>query len=127
LVKNIISIIFDFLNQNLFTMKKIFSIFVLFFAFTFVANAQENFSDEVREKTKKQAYEIAAYFNITEVTQIKDIQSMLLHKHKVETTDFDAQRKSNISTSLKDKFKSMLNKEQLLKLQNNEQILNKYF
>jgi len=109
-------------------MKKIFSLFVLFFALSFSANAQENFSNEVvKEKTKKQAYEIASYFNITEVSQIKDIQSMLLHKQKVETTDFDAQRKSNISKSLKDKFKSMLNKEQLLKLQNNEEILNKYF
>jgi hypothetical protein len=108
-------------------MKKIFSLFVLFFVFSFSANAQENFSNEVREKTKKQAYELATYFNITEVSQIKDIQSMLLHKQKVETMNFDAQRKSNISTSLKDKFKSMLNKEQLLKLQNNEEILNKYF
>ena len=109
-------------------MKKIFSLFVLLIAFSFSINAQENFSEEVREKTKKQAYELANFFNITEMTHIKDIQSMLLYKHKVETTDFDAQRKSNISTSLKEKFLSMLTtKEQLTKLKNNEAFLSKYF
>ena len=108
-------------------MKKIFSLFVLFFAFSFSINAQENFSDEVREKTKKQAYEIATYFNITEVHQIKDIQNMLLHKRKVETTEFSVERKTYISNSLKEKFASMLTKEQLAKLKNNEAFLNQYF
>jgi hypothetical protein len=108
-------------------MKKIFSILILFFAFSLSANAQETFSEEVKEATKKQAYEIANYFEITDMQKINDINNMLLHKKKVETTDFSLERKTAISNSLKEKFASILTKEQLAKFKNNEAFLNQYF
>ena len=75
-------------------MKKIFSILILFFAFSLSANAQETFSEEEKEATKKQAYEIANYFEITDMQKIIDINNMLLHRKKVETTDFSLEKKS---------------------------------
>ena len=58
-------------------MKKIFSILILFFAFSLSANAQETFSEDVREATKKQAYEIANYFEITDMQKINDINKVV--------------------------------------------------
>jgi hypothetical protein len=108
-------------------MKKIFSILILFFAFSLSANAQETFSEDVREATKKQAYEIANYFEITDMQKINDINNMLLHKKKVETTDFSLERKISISNNLKKKFASMLDEKQLAKFKKNEAFLDAYF
>lgn len=108
-------------------MKKIFSILILFFAFSLSANAQETFSEDVREATKKQAYEIATYFDITDMQKINDINNMLLHKKKVETTDFSLERKISISNNLKKKFASMLDEKQLAKFKKNEAFLDAYF
>jgi hypothetical protein len=108
-------------------MKKIFSILILFFAFSLSANAQETFSEDVREATKKQAYEIANYFEITDMQKINDINNMLLHKKKVETTDFSLERKISISNNLKKKFATMLDEKQLAKFKKNEAFLDAYF
>ena len=108
-------------------MKKIFSILILFFAFSLSANAQETFSEDVREATKKQAYEIANYFEITDMQKIIDINNMLLHRKKVETTDFSLEKKISISNNLKKTFATMLDEKQLAKLKNNEAFLNQYF
>lgn len=108
-------------------MKKIFSILILFFAFSLSANAQETFSEDVKEATKKQAYEIATYFDITDMQKINDINNMLLHKKKVETTDFSLERKISISNNLKKKFASMLDEKQLAKFKKNEAFLDAYF
>ena len=108
-------------------MKKIFSILIIFFAFSLSANAQETFSEDVREATKKQAYEIANYFEITDMQKINDINNMLLHKKKVETTDFSLERKISISNNLKKKFATMLDEKQLAKFKKNEAFLDAYF
>lgn len=106
-------------------MKKIISLFILLFAFSFSMNAQEakiKKVDNLEESAKKDSKALVDYLNL-EGTITEDFYRLMLHKHKALAEDINEEQKSTISTIITKKIEATLDADQMAKLSKNAALL----
>ena len=107
-------------------MKKLLSFFILFFAFSFSAFAQE-ITPENEEITKIQAYEVADYLGIKDVAVVKELQSIIATAHYYSQQGLNEERKIIVSRQIQGKLEGVLSKNLYTKLTGNKAFYSRYF
>lgn len=104
-------------------MKKIIALFVLMFAFTFNANAQD--TSKVESLAKKDTHEIAQYLKLSGEV-LNDLQTIFKEKHQILSTEgISEERKIVLTRFVETKLNSLLSTEQVEKLKLDERLYKK--
>ena len=95
-------------------MKKIIALFILMFAFTFNATAQEN--SRAQELAKNDTHVIAEYLSL-KGDVLTDLQAVFLQKHNTLSNEgLSEERKIVLSRFVETKLEALLSNEQIAKL-----------
>lgn len=105
-------------------MKKIISLFILLFAFSFSTNAQETSKDNVQILTENDIKSLSEYIKIDAETS-KELYNVLLFKHKSLKENSDEEAQIVLERKITSKLESVLGKENFLKLSKNKTLLKK--
>lgn len=102
-------------------MKKILSIFLLFFAFSISANAQSNREDDIRAKAKKDLHTISQVVDLSNNDALfRGLFQLLVDKHtnlsKPGITDVERKEESK---RVSDKLIGSLTEDQISKMRQN--------
>lgn len=100
-------------------MKKIISLFILLFAFSFSVNAQEGKKESVEMSAKKDLNALTSFMTFDK--QYTDaFYGLFLHKHKMIAEDKN--NGEQIAVEISKKIEASLSPEQFSKLSNNKEL-----
>jgi hypothetical protein len=106
-------------------MKKIISLFILLFAFSFSMNAQEakvESVDNVEEFAKRDTKALVDFLKL-EGTITEDFYRLFIHKHKVLAEGAGEEQRIVLSNVMTKKIEATLNADQMAKLSKNAALL----
>lgn len=103
-------------------MKKIITLFVLFFAFSFSASAQENKQDLVPTLAKKDTHALVKYLQLEgQITE--DFNRLFIYKHKLLASDISKEKREALSITITKKIEATLSPDQFATLNKNPELL----
>jgi hypothetical protein len=106
-------------------MKKIISLFILLFAFSFSMNAQEaktENANSVEALAKKDTKALINYLNLEGIIT-EDLYRLFIYKHKTLAEGAGEEQKIVLSNIITKKIEATLNAEQMAKLSKNAVLL----
>lgn len=106
-------------------MKKIISLFVLLFAFSFSVNAQEKMKESPEMSAKKDIVALTNYIQLD--SQISEsLYGLLLYKHNAIAGGVKEEKeREELAMIIGKKLEATLSAEQFKKLNSNKELLNK--
>ncbi|WP_264560509.1 hypothetical protein [Flavobacterium sp. N2270] len=105
-------------------MKKIISLFILLFAFSFSVNAQETSREDVKTLAKKDLTLLSDNIKIDD-QKTKELYNVFIQKHSSLTEKNDEESRIMLSRKISSKLESILGKEEFAKISNNKELLKK--
>ena len=108
-------------------MKKIFSLFILFFAFTFSANAQDKRqlqNEEFEKNSKTESVEVSNFLKLDAQTT-EDLRNLFLTKYKMLGNMPSEDRKKQVAEIIEAKLRATLSAAQMAQLENNKPLFHK--
>jgi trehalose/maltose hydrolase-like predicted phosphorylase len=103
-------------------MKKLFTLFIIFFAFSITAFAQDK---NISEKAKSESIELSQSLNLNSEKTAK-VFDILLHKHKSLTQlNLDEEGKKELRSRIRKEIKSLLSQPEMVLLEKNVTVFNK--
>lgn len=103
-------------------MKKIISLFILLFAFSFSANAQETKKDNIEFSAKKDTEAFTNFIKLDK-QNTEALYGLLLYKHKrIANGVKEEKEKEELAYVISEKIKASLSPEQFSKLSNNKEL-----
>lgn len=103
-------------------MKKLLTLFILFFAFSTTAVAQDK---NITEKAKSESIELAQSLNLDGEKTAK-VYDILLHKYKSLTQlNLDEEGKKELRSRIRKEIKSLLSQPEMVMLEKNAAVFNK--
>ncbi len=104
-------------------MKKIIALFVLMFAFTFNANAQD--TSKAEALAKQDTHQIAEYLKLNGEV-LNDLQTIFKEKHQILLTEgLSEERKIVLTRFVETKLNSLFTAEQIAKLKLDDRLYKK--
>lgn len=105
-------------------MKKIISLFILLFAFSFSINAQEKSNDDIKIAAKKDLKVLMQNVKLEDSAK-KELYSVFIFKHKSLVEKNDEESKVVLSRKIATKLESILGKDDFKKIHNNKELFKK--
>ncbi|MCL9769122.1 hypothetical protein NAT47_01700 [Flavobacterium sp. HXWNR69] len=103
-------------------MKKLFTLFILFFAFTTSVFAQDK---NIEEKAKSESIELSQSLQLDGEKTAK-VYDILLHKHKSLTQlNLNEEGKNELRLRIRKEIKSLLSQSEMVLLEKNSSVFNK--
>lgn len=103
-------------------MKKIISLFILLFAFSFSVNAQETSKEDVKTLAIKDLTVLTDHLKIDD-QKTKELYNVFVQKHSSLAEKNDEESRIMLSRKISSKLESVLGKEEFAKISNNKELL----